>query len=372
VSAAPIIQPVTLAADQCDRSYDIIIGQGTLAQAGDAIKQRLGCRRCVIVSDRNVAAHYGTPLQASLVAAGHHVFEPITISAGESSKNFVTLELILDQLLARRIDRNSVIIALGGGVVGDIAGLAAALALRGVPYVQIPTTLLAQVDSSVGGKTAIDHRLGKNMIGAFYQPQLVVIDAASLQTLPRRELQAGYAEIVKYGLINDVTFFDWCEKNGSLLLDGDTEKRLYAIHTSCAAKAAIVAADERETGQRALLNLGHTFGHALESALGFNDTLLHGEAVAIGCVLASKLSVALGLCQADVTARIAAHFAACGLPIRPPRHNYNIDQLMQLMAQDKKAMDSTLTLILLRGIGQAFVTKNVDASAIREIWQAVI
>ncbi|MBI1273734.1 MAG: 3-dehydroquinate synthase [Alphaproteobacteria bacterium] len=368
----PAIIRVALPPEGTDRAYDITIGTGQIAQAGALAAARLGTRSCVVVTDSTVGAYYLKPLEASLRAAGHRLLEPVVIPPGEASKNFVQLEKILDALLARRIDRKTLLFALGGGVVGDIAGLAAALALRGIPFVQVPTTLLAQVDSAVGGKTAVDHRIGKNLIGAFYQPQMVVIDTETLKTLPARELRAGYAEVVKYGLINDAAFFGWCEKNGGKLLAGDSEAQVYAIKASCAAKAAVVAADEKEAGQRALLNLGHTFGHALEAATGFDATLLHGEAVALGCVLAFRLSADLGYCKSDVTARIAAHFAAQGLPIHPPKIQADAAQLVKLMEQDKKAEGGRLTLVLARGIGEAFVARDVDPAAVRNVWAGVL
>jgi 3-dehydroquinate synthase len=266
------------------------------------------------------------------------------------------------------IDRKSVVIALGGGVVGDLAGFAASIVLRGVDLVQIPTTLLAQVDSSVGGKTGIHSGHGKNTIGTFYQPKLVIIDVALLDSLPKREVRAGYAEIVKYGLINDEGFFRWCQANGKNLLNGSREAQIHAIGVSCRNKAEVVTADERESGVRALLNLGHTFAHALEASAGYSDRLLHGEAVAIGVIMAFKLSAQLGLCSHNETYEVRDHFAASGLPITPKPFLQDIDRLMQLMKQDKKAENGRMTLILARGIGKAFVSRDVDENEVRSLW----
>jgi 3-dehydroquinate synthase len=293
----------------------------------------------------------------------------ITVSSGEGSKDFAHLHSLLEDILAKGADRNTLIIALGGGVIGDLAGVAAALALRGLSIVQIPTTLVAQVDSAIGGKTGINTTHGKNTVGAFYQPGLVIADVSLLDSLPPREMRAGYAEIIKYGLIGDTPFFHWCQANGTKLLTGDREAQIYAVGISCAHKAKVVAADEREAGARALLNFGHTFGHALEAATGFGNTLLHGEAVAIGMVMAFKLSAGLGLCPHADAYDVRAHLESVKLPVTPPPFSYDLDQLMQFMAQDKKAQDGQLTLILTRGIGAAFVSRDVDAGVIREIWQ---
>lgn len=366
--------PVTCPAAQA-RSYDIVIGAGQLSQTGALLAARFGRRRCIIVTDNIVAQHYLTACRAAVSDAGHQVLADVVVPAGEGHKNFTTLQTILDQILAAGVDRKTLLIALGGGVVGDMVGLAAALAMRGIDFVQVPTTLLAQVDSAVGGKTAIDTAHGKNTVGAFHQPLLVVSDTDILSTLPLRERRAGYAEIVKYGLINNAAFFTWCEHNGARVLVGEAEALRYAIAESCQMKAAIVEQDEKEAGVRALLNLGHTFGHALETHLGYDPAaLLHGEAVAIGMVLAFRLSAAMGLCFAADVDRITRHFSEMGLPTCPPAAitTNDTDHLLELMATDKKAEAGQLTLILARGIGESFVAKNVDRSAVRQIWLDVL
>lgn len=363
---------VALPPSGADHSYDILIGSGLLAQAGAAIADRLGQRTCLIVSDTNVAAHYATPLTASLTAAGHRCLTPLLIPPGEGSKNFGHFARLAESALALQPDRKLLIVALGGGVVGDMAGLLAALLLRGVDFVQIPTTLLAQVDSSVGGKTGIDSLHGKNLIGAFYQPRLVLADTAVLRTLPGRERAAGFAEVIKYGLIDQPDFFAWCEQNGAAVLAGDSALQAEAVRVSCAAKAAIVAADEREAGKRALLNLGHTFGHALEVVSGFGDGLLHGEAVAIGCALAIRYSIAQGQCAPEVLPRYEVLCRTCQLPTVPLVQADVIPQLLQAMAGDKKNRDGAVTLILLRGIGQAFVQPGVTLTQLEDFWRSVI
>lgn len=363
----PAIVPVAI--PSAAARYDILIGQNLLADAGQQIAKRMGQRHCIIISDMNVAALHLSRLENALTAAGHQVATPIIIPAGEASKDFKTLQTLLGYLFERKLDRKTCLIALGGGVIGDLVGFAAAIAMRGVDFVQIPTTLLAQVDSSVGGKTGINSPHGKNTIGAFNQPKLVIADVDLLQTLPLRQLKAGYAEVVKYGLIRDYDFFRWCEENAAALLAGDAAAQIHAVRKSCAAKAAIVAADEREAGERALLNLGHTFGHALEAVTGYGDTLLHGEAVSIGMAMAFALSAELGHCAATDSTNVINHLNAMGLPTRPPQSDYDINQLLQLMAQDKKAQAGQLTLILARGIGQAFTAQNVDPAPVRRIWQ---
>jgi 3-dehydroquinate synthase len=296
----------------------------------------------------------------------------IIIPVGEASKNFSQLESILNELLALSVDRKTLIVALGGGVVGDITGFAASIALRGLDFMQIPTTLLAQVDSSVGGKTGIDTPFGKNTIGTFYQPRLVLADVTMLDSLPEREMRAGYAEIVKYGLISDREFFRWCTTHGGQLLNGDHEAQVHAVGYTCSAKAKIVADDERETGKRALLNLGHTFAHALEAATGFGSTLIHGEAVAIGLLMSFRLSVNLGLCPTRDYDDLRAHFTDVGLPLTPPSFPYEIDRLIQLMATDKKAEDGKITIILPHGIGNAIVHKDVGVREIHALWKEVL
>jgi 3-dehydroquinate synthase len=289
------------------------------------------------------------------------------VPAGEGSKSYATFEKVCEAIIAARVERNDLIVALGGGVIGDLAGFAASCARRGLDFVQVPTTLLAQVDSSVGGKTGINSRQGKNLIGAFHQPALVIADTALLDTLPKREFRAGYAEVAKYGLLGDAAFFAWLEKNWQDVFAGGPARE-HAIAVCCRAKAGIVARDERETGERALLNLGHTFGHALEAGCGFSSRLLHGEAVALGIALAFEFSAKKGLIAASDAARASTHLAAVGLPTHLTDVSGGIptvDVLMDLIAQDKKVRRGSLTFILVRGIGQAFIEKNVDATEVR-------
>ena len=343
-----------------DRSYDIVIEHGVLAAAGKYLRPHSKTGRIVVVTDAHVAPLHLTTLTASARTAGMTV-ESIVLPPGEGTKNWAQLESLCDQLLALEIERSEAIIALGGGVIGDLTGFAAAIAKRGCKAIQIPTTLLAQVDSSVGGKTAINTRAGKNLIGAFYQPALVLIDPATLDTLPQRELRAGYAEVVKYGLIDDPEFFAWCEANGAALIAGDADARAYAIAKSVTAKARIVGADERETsGTRALLNLGHTFGHALEAETGFSDRLLHGEGVAAGIAIAFRYSVARGLCPKQDSARIDAHLASIGLPTGArPATNANGKTLAAHMAHDKKRDGGSVPFLLARGIGRTYLERDV-------------
>jgi len=340
------------------RSYDVIVESGALAGAVAHLKPWLGRGRIVVVTDANVAALHLPTLTAALPDT--HI-EPIIVPAGEATKNWAQLEALCDRLLDLEIERGEAIVALGGGVIGDLAGFAASIVKRGCQIVQIPTTLLSQVDSSVGGKTAINARAGKNMIGAFHQPSLVLIDPLTLDTLPPREVRAGYAEIVKYGLLGDPDFFDWCDANATALLGGDPAARTHAIATSVAAKARIVGEDERETsGRRALLNLGHTFGHALEAETGFSDRLLHGEAVAAGMAIAFRFSAARGLCSPEDAAKVTAHIAASGLPASARAiTNASGQTLAAHMAHDKKKAGGTVPFILANGIGQAFVAKDV-------------
>jgi 3-dehydroquinate synthase len=296
------------------------------------------------------------------------------VPPGEQTKDFAHFQKLVEDILALGIERRTALVALGGGVVGDLTGFAAATLLRGLDYVQIPTTLLAQVDSSVGGKTAIDTKFGKNLVGAFHQPVLVLADIDALATLPRRELLAGYAEIVKYGLIRDRRLFDWLEAEGARLVAGDAASRRAAVIRSCAAKAEVVAADEREEGERALLNFGHTFGHALEAETGFGDALLHGEAVGLGMRLAFDLSVRLGLCPADAAARVRRHFASVGIPVElagiANARRFEADALMAHMQHDKKVRDKQITLILAHDIGAAFISREVPAGVLREFLAA--
>jgi 3-dehydroquinate synthase len=345
------------------RAYDVRIGQGSLARAGDFIAPFAVAKRVFVVTDQNVARLHRPALVASLDAAGLQNWT-VTLPPGEASKSFEGLELLCRHLLQAGVERGDLIVALGGGVIGDLTGLAAGLLKRGVDFVQIPTTLLAQVDSSVGGKTAIDTPEGKNLIGLFNQPRLVIADLDVLATLPEREMRAGYAEIVKIGLINDAPFFAWCETNAAALLAGDSAALAYAVRQAVAAKAAIVAADEREQGVRALLNLGHTFAHALEAHAGYNGVLLHGEAVAAGMALAFEFSADRGFCTRGEADRVVAHLRAAGF-VTDLRHlpgaPFDAARLPQLMLHDKKAERGGLTLVLARGIGQAFVQKRVDA-----------
>ena len=357
----PIVVPVALGT----RTYDIVIGRGLLASLGERIKNLRPDARVAIVTDETVAAHHLAAAEAALKAVDIDS-APILVPAGEGSKNYATFEKVCEAIIAARVERNDLVVALGGGVIGDLAGFAAACARRGLDFVQVPTTLLAQVDSSVGGKTGINSRQGKNLVGAFHQPVLVVADSALLDTLPKREFRAGYAEVAKYGLLGDAAFFAWLEKNWQDVFAGGPGRE-HAIAVCCRAKAGIVARDERETGERALLNLGHTFGHALEAGCGFSDRLLHGEAVALGIALAFEFSAKKGLISAADAARASAHLAAVGLPTHvkdvpggvPP-----VDTLMDLISQDKKVKRGALTLILVRGIGQAFIEKNVDAGKV--------
>ncbi len=352
-----IVVDVTLGS----RSYPIHIGAGLIAGVGAMVRPLTGNARVAVVSDATVAPLYLDALRTSFAAAGLTLVE-IVVPSGETSKDWATLEHVVETLLALGVERGDAVVALGGGVVGDLTGFACAILRRGCRFVQVPTTLLAQVDSAVGGKTAINARAGKNLIGAFHQPSLVVIDPQVLATLPDRELRAGYAEVVKYGLIGDAAFFDWCEANVAALLARDPAILTQAIAASCRAKAATVAADEHETsGVRALLNLGHTFGHALEAEAGFSDRLLHGEAVAIGMALAFGFSVERGLCSAADAVRVRAHLEAAGLPVDPRAAGAtDAAPLVLHMRQDKKMAAGALSFILARGIGQAFVAKNID------------
>jgi 3-dehydroquinate synthase len=351
------------------RSYDIHVGRGLLQRGGALARPLIAERRVFLVTDEIVAGLHAGRLEAGFAEAGIDVHR-LVLPAGEQTKSWAELGRLLERLLDLRPERRSVLVALGGGVVGDITGLAASLLLRGVDFVQAPTTLLAQVDSAVGGKTAVDAPQGKNLIGSFHQPRLVLCDLDVLATLPGRELAAGYAEVVKYGLLGDADFFAWCEAHAPALLAGDVAAQTHAVAQSCRAKARIVGADEREAGQRALLNLGHTFAHAFEASLGFGDALLHGEAVGFGMCLAFDLSAALGLCPPEDAARVRRHVAAAGLPTALPQGDWRIDRLIALMAQDKKARGG-LTFILARGIGQAFVANDVPAEPVRRLLAAL-
>ncbi len=343
------------------RGYDILVGPGQIAAAGQAIKPLAGGRRVVVVSDETVADLHLDTLASGLAAAGVGG-EAVVMPPGEGTKSFDGLAGLMNRLFEIGIERKTLLVALGGGVIGDLVGFAAATALRGIDFVQIPTTLLAQVDSSVGGKTGINVKAGKNLVGAFHQPRLVLADTEVLDTLAKRELLAGYAEVVKYGAIDDRAFFDWLEVHGKALLDGDAALRRQAIAHCCRAKARIVAADEREGGVRALLNLGHTFGHALEGAAGYGEALLHGEAVAIGMAMAFRLSERLGLCPDEDVRRLIAHLAAVGLPVSPrgvKGVHWDAEDLIRRMGADKKVKDGKLTFILARGLGDSFITQDV-------------
>jgi 3-dehydroquinate synthase len=361
-SGEPIIVNVPLG----ERGYDIAIGRGLIGEVGTRVAALRPGAAVAIVSDETVAARYLAQAEAALTAAAVRASR-IVVPAGEASKSWRVLEDVCEQLLAARIERGDLVLALGGGVVGDLAGFAAAIVRRGLSVVHVPTTLLAQVDSSVGGKTGINSTHGKNQIGAFHQPALVIADTALLDTLPAREFRAGYAEVVKYGLIGDAGFFAWLEANWRDVLAGGPARE-HAIATSCRAKAITVANDERESGERALLNLGHTFGHALEAAAGFSHRLLHGEAVAIGMALAFAFSARRGLLAPSEAARVEHHLATVGLPTKPSDVAFAwpaADALMALMAQDKKARRGKLTLILARGIGASFVAPDADPAEVR-------
>lgn len=349
------------------REYDVRIGQGLLTNAGAEIAPLLRRKRVAIVTDENVAAKHLDDLQNALEASGiTSVFH--VLPAGEATKSWPHFSNCVDWLLEAKVERNDVVVALGGGVVGDLVGFAAAVLRRGVRFVQMPTSLLAQVDSSVGGKTGINSTHGKNLIGAFHQPSLVLADIDVLGTLQPRDFLAGYGEVVKYGLLGDADFYDWLETNGPALASGDTEARTYAVKRSVEMKAEIVVRDETEQGDRALLNLGHTFCHALEKATGYSDRLLHGEGVAIGCALAFDLSQRLGLCSQELPSRIHAHLKAMGMKADLadiPGDLPDADTLLDLMGQDKKVIDGQLRFILARGIGQAFVTSDVPKDVVR-------
>jgi len=365
--AAPITVEVALG----ERAYDIVIGRDVLGTLGRRIAALRPGARAAILTDRTVSQDWFAATQRSLAEAGI-ASSPIVVGEGEASKTYPVFEQVCEALIAAKIERNDLVVALGGGVIGDLAGFAASVVRRGVDFVQVPTSLLAQVDSSVGGKTGINSPQGKNLIGAFHQPVLVVADTAVLDTLSPRQFRAGYAEVAKYGLLGDAGFFAWLESSAGEIFAGGSARE-HAIATSCRAKAAIVARDERETGERALLNLGHTFGHALEAATGFCDRLFHGEGVAIGMVLAAELSVALGLIPSDAALRIAHHLGEVGLPTRMQdiagfmqEGLADADRLMALMAQDKKVKRGRLTFIVLEAIGRAAIRSDIDPAMVRD------
>jgi len=367
----PTTGPTVVEVALGDRAYDIVIGRDQLATLGARIANLRAGARTAIVTDRTVAKHWLDRTEASLNAAGIATSR-ILVEEGEGSKTYAGFQQVCEGLIRAKIERNDLVIALGGGVVGDLAGFAAAAVRRGVDFVQVPTSLLAQVDSSVGGKTGINSPQGKNLIGAFHQPVLVIADTAVLDTLSPRQFRAGYAEVAKYGLLGDAAFFAWLEANHAEIFSGGAARE-HAIATSCRAKAAIVARDEREHGDRALLNLGHTFGHALEAATGFSDRLFHGEGVSIGMVLAAQLSARLGMLSADDATRIQRHLTDVGLPTRlqdiagfAQEGLADADALMALMAQDKKVTRGRLTFILLQAIGHAVISRNVEPAVVRD------
>jgi 3-dehydroquinate synthase len=357
-----------------DRAYDIVIGRGVLASLGTRVAALRPGVRTAIVTDRTVAKHWLEPAERSLAEAGIATSR-IIVEEGEVSKTYAGLEKVSEALIAARIERNDLVIALGGGVVGDLAGFAAAILRRGVDFVQVPTSLLAQVDSSVGGKTGINSPQGKNLLGAFHQPVLVIADTSVLDTLSPRQFRAGYAEVAKYGVLGDEAFFSWLESNHADIFFGGAARE-HAIATSCRAKAAIVSRDERENGERALLNLGHTFGHALEAATGFSDRLFHGEGVSVGMVLAAEFSAKLGMISQGDAARVERHLASVGLPTHlqdiagfAQEGLKDADALMALMAQDKKVKRGKLTFILLQAVGRAVVANDAEPALVRDFLQ---
>lgn len=354
------------------RAYDIHIGGGLLARAAELIGPHLARPRTAIVTDQNVARHHLESLSAALAAGGIDA-PALVLPAGEKTKSWTRLEETCDWLLAQQIERNDRIIAFGGGVIGDLAGFAGAVLRRGIGVIQLPTSLLAQVDSSVGGKTGINASHGKNLIGAFHQPDLVLADIDVLSTLPARDFRAGYGEVVKYGALGDANFFAWLEENGPAMAEGDGAARAHAVAHCCKMKAEIVGRDEREAGERALLNLGHTFGHALEAATGYSARLLHGEAVAVGMGLAFDLSAALGLCDAQSGPRLRAHLHCMGMMANLKDIEGDLpdsDGLIALMAQDKKVEAGQLVFILARSIGEAFIARDVPLEKVRDVLNA--
>ena len=356
-----------------DRSYDIVIGKGMLARLADEMAPKLQSPRVIVVTDANVEPLYASRVVAECASHGIRT-DVITLPAGEATKSFAQFEALMDALLALKPDRRTTLVALGGGVIGDITGFAASALMRGVDFVQLPTSLLAQVDSSVGGKTGINTKRGKNLVGAFYQPLAVLIDIDTLATLPPREMRAGYAEIVKYGLLGDAEFYGWLLRHGKEMLEGNEEYLTRAIARSCEMKAKIVGADERESAERALLNFGHTFGHALEAELGFDGRLLHGEAVAIGMVMACRLSARMGKLDDEAELLLAAHLREVGMKahVKDVEFAWDAERLMQHMAGDKKAEDGKLTFIVLEKLGRAAVSKDVPVTLVREVVDSFI
>lgn len=371
MDAATLTEPTTVRVELGDRSYDILIGANLLAEAGRLLSPFVKQKRVFVLSDETVWALHGKTLQDGLARAGLTTLEKV-LPAGEATKNWTLLGEAVDWLLENGAGRDDVLIAFGGGVIGDLTGLAASLLKRGMQFVQVPTTLLAQVDSSVGGKTAVNSRHGKNLVGAFYQPRLVLADTSILATLPDRERRAGYAEIIKYGLINDPAFIDWLAQSGSDVLALEPSAIAEAVAVSCRSKAAIVAQDEREGGVRALLNLGHTFGHALEAENGYGGDLLHGEAVGTGMVLALRYSAHLGLMSVEDAEKAAGLIAATGLTANLgalPGGPYAPAALVEAMRQDKKARAGSVPLILAKGLGEAFIYPDADLSDVQEFLQ---
>ena len=361
-SGEPTIVNVALAG----RAYDIVIGRGLIASLGRRVAALRAGARVAIVTDEHVQKLHLPAAEASFEEAGIATSR-IVVPAGEASKSYPVFERVCEELIAARIERNDLVVALGGGVIGDLAGFASSAVRRGLEYVQVPTTLLSQVDLSVGGKTGINSRHGKNLIGAFHQPILVIADTALLDTLPPRIMRSGYAEVAKYGLLGDADFFSWLEANWRDIFAGGPARE-HAIAVSCRMKAQIVARDERETGDRALLNLGHTFGHALEANAGFSDRLYHGEAISIGMVLAFAFSVRRGLCKPADAERMHRHLSAVGLPTRiadMPGDKPDAERLLELIAQDKKVRRGRLTFILARGIGESFIAPDIDVADVR-------
>lgn len=352
--------------DLSDRSYDITIGSDLLSSFCNFLPFDITGKKAFIITDNNVEP-YARNVQKTLIENGALFSEVLVFPHGEKTKSYDNLIKAHEWMLENNIHRNSVIFAVGGGVIGDLSGFAASTILRGVPYVQVPTTMLSQVDSSVGGKTGINTKYGKNLAGSFYQPQAVIADIGTLKTLPKRELLAGYAEVVKYGLIADLEFFDWLVENGQNVLNLDVDAVSHAIEVSCRSKAAVVQADEREGGIRALLNLGHTFGHALEAAAGYDGSLLHGEGVSIGTVMAFDLSVKIGLCAQKDASKVCGYFKSIGLPVHAGSINASVDDLIATMRRDKKAIDNKMMFILARSIGDAFITQGVDETMVRDI-----
>ena len=365
---AAAVAPQRLPVGLGDRGYEVLVGPRLLGRAGGLVAGLLPSRKVVVITDAAVGPLHLPGLRDGLEAAGLTVLTEIAVPPGESSKDFARLSDVLEAMLSAGLDRRTAVVALGGGVVGDLAGFAAAIAMRGVPFVQVPTTLLAQVDSSVGGKTGVNLRAGKNLAGAFHQPRIVLADTDTLATLPPRELRAGYAEVAKHGLLQG-PLWEWCEAHGAAVVAGDTAALTHAVLESCRLKAAVVAADEREEsaeGGRALLNLGHTFGHAIEAEAAFDGSVLHGEAVAVGLGLAASLSARLGHCSQEWPSRVVAHLAACGLPARMadlPRR-FTADALLGRMAKDKKNRDGTMRFVLMRGAGDCFTSADVPREAV--------